>query len=58
MRQTIFALVTSIILSSVTFSNVINKYDPIKDSFSYVDQGEESLPYGIFIMNLKEAITK
>ena len=58
MRKAIFISMTSIILSTVTFSNVIEKYDPIKNSFIYVGEGEESLPTDIFIMNLKEIITK
>ena len=36
MRKAIFISITSIILSTVTFSNVIEKYDPIKNSFIYV----------------------
>ena len=58
MRKAIFTSITSIILTTVTFSNVIEKYDPTKNSFIYVDNTEESLPSNIFIMNLKEIMTK
>ena len=58
MRHSIFLLLVSITLSSSVISNEIEKYDPMVDSFLYIDQNQKNLPSDIFIMNLKEVITK
>ena len=58
MRHSIFLLLVSITLSSNIISNEIEKYDPTADSFLYIDQNQKNLPSDIFIMNLKEVITK
>jgi len=58
MRHSIFLLLVSITLSSNIISNEIEKYDPMLDSFLYIDQNQKNLPSDIFIMNLKEVITK
>ena len=58
MRHSIFLLLASITLSSNIISNEIEKYDPMLDSFLYIDQNQKNLPSDIFIMNLKEVITK
>ena len=58
MRHFIFLLLVSINLSSNIISNEIEKYDPMVDSFLYIDQNQKNLPSDIFIMNLKEVITK
>ena len=58
MRHSIFLLLVSMTLSSNIISNEIEKYDPMLDSFLYIDQNQKNLPSDIFIMNLKEVITK
>ena len=58
MRHSISLLLVSITLSSNIISNEIEKYDPMVDSFLYFDQNQKNLPSDIFIMNLKEVITK
>ena len=58
MRHLIYLLLASITLVSVILSNEIEKYDPTADSFLYIDQNQKNLPSDIFIMNLKEVITK
>lgn len=58
MRHSIFLLLVPITLSSNIISNEIEKYDPMVDSFSYIDQNQKNLPSDIFVMNLKEVITR
>ena len=58
MRHSIFLLLVPITLSSNIISKEIEKYDPMVDSFLYIDQNQKSLPSDTFIMNLKEVITK
>ena len=58
MIHSIFLLLVPIILSSNILSNEIEKYDPMVDSFLYIDQNQKNLPSDIFIMNLKEVITR
>ena len=58
MRHLIYLLLASITLVSVILSNEIEKYDPTADSFLYIDQNQKNLSSDIFIMNLKEVITK
>ncbi len=58
MRHSIFLLLVPITLSSNIISNEIEKYDPMVDSFLYIDQNQKNLPSDIFVMNLKEVITR
>ena len=58
MRHSIFLLLVPITLSSNIISKEIEKYDPMVDSFLYIDQNQKSLPSDTFIMNLKKVITK
>ena len=58
LRHPIYLLLASMTLVSVILSNEIEKYDPTADSFLYIDQNQKNLPSDIFIMNLKEVITK
>ena len=58
MRHSIFLLLVPITLSSNIISNEIEKYDPMVDSFLYIDQNQNNLPSDIFVMNLKEVITR